>query len=36
MGNGFGWVKLGIGGGRFWLGLRSEWVGGGFCGGCLH
>ena len=33
MGHGFGWVKVGIGGGGFWLGLRSEWVGGGFCGG---
>ena len=33
MGHGFGWVKLGMGGGGFWLGLRSRWVGGGFCGG---
>ena len=28
MGHGFGWVKLGMGGGGFWLGLRLEWVGG--------
>ena len=36
MGNGFGWVKLGIGGGRFWLGLKSGWVGGVFCGGYCY
>ena len=41
MGHGFGWVKLGIGGGEFQLGLRMGWVGGGgfwlgrgFCCGC--
>ena len=27
---GFGWVENEVGG--FWLGLRSGWVGGGFCG----
>ena len=26
MGHGFGWVKLGIGGGEFQLGLRMGWV----------